>query len=317
MVFGTILRSFAGLLNYCFVNKYYLAGIAAFVIWGLFSFVLKPLSAYESVDILFYRVFAAAGFLLIYGHTMRYRKMKTNYHVFASLSKSVKKSTIILTLLGGALLTANWFVFIYVTNQISIKSAAYAYMICPILTTLLGFFVLKEKLQKHQWIAVAISFVSVFILAIHYPKDVLYSMIVAISYAFYLISQRKNNAIDKLAILTYQMLFASIILLFFYPKYSSPLPTQGVFYLLIGVMAIVFTILPLLLNLFAIEGLSSATVGILLYINPIMNFIVAVFFFKEKTSSFQILAYSLVLFSILVFNKHLFMKESKIIVDKK
>lgn len=37
--------------------KYYLAATTAFIIWGFFSFVLKPLSDYGSLDILFYRVF--------------------------------------------------------------------------------------------------------------------------------------------------------------------------------------------------------------------------------------------------------------------
>lgn len=301
---------FATFVKITGLNKYYWAAIAAFLIWGFFSFALKPLSDYQSVDILFYRVFAAATFLVVYGHTIRYKKMKENYLSFFSLEKTIQKRTLLLTLIGGALLTANWFVFIYVTNHISIKSAAYAYMICPILTTFLGFVVLKEKLFKHQWIAVVISMISVLILAINYPKDVLYSMIVAVSYAFYLISQRKNNAIDKLPILTYQMLFSSMILLLFYPKFSSPLPSESIFYILIAVIAIVFTILPLLLNLFAIEGLSSATVGILLYINPIMNFIVAVVFFKETTTVFQFLSYVLVLLSILIFNKHLLIKKS-------
>ena len=240
--------------------------------------------------------------------------MRDNYRVFNQLPSNLQKQTITLTFIGGALLTANWFVFIYVTNQISIKSAAYAYMICPILTTVLGFLILKEKLLKHQWWAVFISFTSVVILAVNYPKDVLYSMIVAVSYAFYLISQRKNVHIEKLPILTYQMMFASLILSFFYPTYSSELPSQITFYLLIVVIAVVFTIVPLLLNLFAIEGLSSATVGILLYINPIMNFIVAVLFFKEETSLWQIVSYGLVLISILVFNKHLFLKKDLTVV---
>jgi chloramphenicol-sensitive protein RarD len=297
------------------LNKYYLAAIGAFLIWGLFSFALKPLSGYQSLDILFYRVFCAAAILFFYGHVLRHKKMRDNYRVFNQLPSSLKKQTITLTFIGGALLTANWFVFIYVTNQISIKSAAYAYMICPILTTVLGFLVLKEKLLKHQWWAVFISFTSVVILAVNYPKDVLYSMIVAVSYAFYLISQRKNVHIEKLPILTYQMLFASLILGFFYPTYASELPSQMSFYLLIVVIAVVFTIVPLLLNLFAIEGLSSATVGILLYINPIMNFIVAVLFFKEETSLWQIVSYGLVLISILVFNKHLFSKKGLTVVE--
>lgn len=295
-------------------NSYYIAALSAFVIWGMFSFALKPLKGYQSMDILFYRVFFAAMILIVYSFFFNKNRMKANYQKFIALPKNEKLSTIKLTLFGGALLTANWFVFIFVINQISIKSAAYAYLVCPILTTLFAFIIIKEKLLKHQWFAVAISISSIVILAIYNFNDLMFSMIVAVSYALYLVSQRKNTNIDKLPILMFQMIFSAILLLPFYPYYSGPTPTQEVFYVLILVIAIVFTIVPLLLNLYAIEGLPSSTVGILLYINPILNFIVAVVYFNEKTYWYQWLSYTLVGVSILVFNKHILFKRKQEII---
>ena len=293
------------------IGSYYAAALAAFIIWGMFSFALKPLKNYASIDVLFYRVFAAATLLLIYAYVLKPKKMKRNYQNFIALNKKEKQKTILLTIAGAILLTVNWFIFIYVINQISIKAAAYAYLVCPILTTLFAYFILKEKLKNHQWIAVAISMISIILLAFFNFKDLMFSVIVAISYALYLVSQRKNIFIEKLPILTAQMVISSLILLPFYPAFSAPLPTQQLFYVLIIVIAIVFTILPLLLNLYAIEGLPSSTVGILLYINPILNFIVAVIYFNEKTYWYQWVSYSLVGLSILVFNKHLLHQKAK------
>jgi len=290
-------------------KSYYGAAIAAFSIWGLFSFALKPLKVYASIDILFYRVFFAASMLLFYAYILRSKKMKENHQRFNLLTVKQKKRTIYLTLFGGALLTGNWFVFIFVINQVSIKAAAYAYLVCPILTTLIAYFVLKEKLLKNQWVAIGISILSIIILAIYNFKDLLFSMIVAVSYSLYLVSQRKNIYVDKLPILTYQMVFSAFILLPFYPTFSAPLPTESLFYILIALIAVMFTIIPLLLNLYAIEGLPSATVGILLYLNPILNFVVAIIFFDEKTTFSQLVSYSLVALSIAVFNQHLFKKK--------
>ena len=39
------------------LKEYYSAAFLAFFIWGFFSFALKPLHNYPSLDILFYRVF--------------------------------------------------------------------------------------------------------------------------------------------------------------------------------------------------------------------------------------------------------------------
>jgi chloramphenicol-sensitive protein RarD len=64
-----------------------------------------------------------------------------------------------------------------------------------------------------------------------------------------------------------------------------------------------FTIIPLFLNLFALKGISSATVGILMYINPIINFAIALLYFKEQINGIQLFSYVLILISVVIFNK--------------
>ena len=39
--------------------KYFIAAFSAFFIWGFFSFALKPIQNYASLDILFYRLFGS------------------------------------------------------------------------------------------------------------------------------------------------------------------------------------------------------------------------------------------------------------------
>jgi chloramphenicol-sensitive protein RarD len=74
------------------------------------------------------------------------------------------------------------------------------------------------------------------------------------------------------------------------------------FFLQVLLLAVVFTILPLWLNLFALKGLNSSTMGILLYINPILNFIVAAIIFNEPTEMIQIIGYAAIFVSIVIFN---------------
>jgi chloramphenicol-sensitive protein RarD len=120
-----------------------------------------------------------------------------NLGILKNLSASERKRSLLLTLGGGALLTANWYFFIFAMNHISIKAAAYAYLICPIITTVLAYFFLKEKLKLHQWLAVLLSVVSCGILAFGHWVDLFYSLVVAFSYAFYLITQRKNVHLER------------------------------------------------------------------------------------------------------------------------
>lgn len=287
------------------VSKYYIAALSAFFLWGFFSLALKPLHNYASLDILFYRVFFCAILMLVYNFLFRRRVVKTTIKIFNRTTAAQKRKYILLTLLGGILLTANWFFFIYVMNHVSIKAASFAYLVCPIMTTVFAYFILHENLSRIQWLAVGISVFSCFLLSFNNLADIAYSLIVATTYALYLVSQRKNKGLDKFLVLTVQIVFSSIILLPFYPTFSGPVPSEFTFYALIGVIAVLFTIVPLYLNLYALQGVNSSTMGILLYINPLMNFLLAIFYYHEGINSLQLTAYGLIFVSILVFNaKH-------------
>ena len=285
--------------------KYYFAAFTSFLIWGFFSLALKPLQDFPSLDILFYRVFLSSIVMLLINLIFRRKTVKENALLFSNLKANDKKRIIFLTLGGSFLLIANWFVFIYVVNHVNVKAASLAYLICPILTTVFAFVILKEKLSKPQWIAVFISICSCFLLSLNHFQDIFYSLIVAASYALYLVSQRKNSEIDKFITLTIQLVFTALVILPFYPSFSGVIPTTPTFYIYLVVIVIVFTIVPLFLNLYALKGINSSTVGIMMYINPIINFLIAVFYYNEEVTTIQLISYFLILISIMVFNEKL------------
>jgi chloramphenicol-sensitive protein RarD len=162
--------------------------------------------------------------------------------------------------------------------------------------------ILKEKINYWQWFAVLLCVISCIILSYGNLKDLIYSVVIAFSFGLYLISQRRNNDFDKFLILTIQMVFATVILLPFYPNYGGKVPTEPLFYSLLLVIVVLFTIIPLFLNLYALKGLNSSTVGILMYTNPLIHFFLAIYYFKESVSVAQIISYSLIALSIVVFN---------------
>lgn len=285
------------------INKYYLSAFSAFVIWGFFSLVLKPLHQFPSLDILFYRVFYSTVLLLVISLVFRKTALKNDLEVWKKLDSKQRYKLGFMTILGGFLLITNWFLFIYAMNHVSLKSASFAYLICPILTTIFAFFILKEKLSKWQWFAVSLSVVSCFILSFGSIRDLIYSLVIAMTFAFYLISQRKNNQFDKFVILTVQLVIASIVILPFFPFYRGATPTESLFYIMLTLIVVLFTIIPLYLNLYALKGMNSSAVGILMYINPLINFLLAVFYFKEEIDLIQIISYSLILLSVIVFNE--------------
>jgi chloramphenicol-sensitive protein RarD len=283
-------------------SKHYTAAIASFVIWGFISFGLKPLHEYPSTDILFYRIFFCVGLMLFINLAFTRKKFIDAKKVYSGMPPTEKKKLILATAVSGLLLAANWFFFIYVMNHVSVKTASFAYLVCPILTTVLAFFILKEKLGREQWGAVALSVAGCVLLSMDAFQDIFYSLIVASTYALYLVIQKKITIIDRFLLLNIQLVIACLVLLPFFPSFSGPVPQEFKFYGYILIMAVVFTIIPLFLNLYALKAIKSSTVGILLYINPIIGFLLAAFYYGEEISAMQIIAYSLILISIFIFN---------------
>jgi chloramphenicol-sensitive protein RarD len=283
-------------------TKHYAAVVAASTIWGLFAFVLRPLTRWSPQDILFNRVFLSALLMILMALLFRRRAWVSDRRIFKGLSAADRRGVVLQALGGGFFLTGNWFCYIYVMNTVSIKAASMAYLVCPILTTTLAFFLGREVLTRRQWGAVWLSTAGCLVLAFGHLADLLYSMVIAVFYAFYLVTQRRNYGTDKLNLLTVQVVFSALLLLPFYPIYRGPVPTAALFYTLIAVIAIFFTIIPLVLSLYGLKRLSSSTVGIILYINPLMGFVIAVACYGERIDWQQALAYGVIVVSIFLFN---------------
>lgn len=284
------------------LTKYYIAAITAFAMWGFFSLVLKPLHEYPSLDILFYRVFLCALLMLLITFTVKRHVLLQNIQIFKSLPQQEKRRIALINTGSGLLLTGNWFLFIYVMNHISVKVASLAYLVCPIITTLIAYFLLKEKLNKQQWLAIGLSVVGCLLLSFNHLIDLVFSLAVGASYALYLVIQRKNTGLDKFLVLTFHIVFSAMLLLPFYPFFSGSLPTTIKFYTYVSIIAVFFTIVPLFLNLYALKGLTSSITGMLININPIIGFIIAITVYHEKVDLIQTVAYTTIFFSVIIFN---------------
>jgi chloramphenicol-sensitive protein RarD len=282
-------------------TTYTFAAVSAYIIWGFIAFPLKGLSTYPSTQILFYRILIAFLCLPILLIVFKRQTIADTIALYKASSQKSRSVAIIAAVAGSLLLTANWLFFIYVVNQVDLQTASFAYLICPILTAFLGYAILKEQLTQQQWLAVAISIISCVILGFDSLRNMAFSLLIALTYALYLISQRYVKTYDKMVLLTLQVSMAFLLISCLGQNFRGVTPTSTEFYGIVFVLSTVFTILPLFLNLYALKGLKSATVGILMYINPLVSFLVAFISFNEQVSIIQWLAYLLIFLSVLLF----------------
>lgn len=281
--------------------KYYVAAISAAVIWGFFAISLRHLKAYEPEQILYYRVFTSLG--VIWAVVLLQRKtVRQDLAHWKALPSAGKLKLLRLTLLAGVLITANWFTFIYAVNHVSLQSAAFAYMVCPLITALAGYLLLKEHLSAIKFAALGIALVSIALLARGSFTDVIWAVTIALFYAGYLIIQRVVRQFGRLTVLAIHLLVATLVLLPFFFTRFVPIPQTVDFWINILLIAVVFTIIPLFLTNYSLNGLPSSTLGIIIYVNPLVSFTVAICYFHEHIRIHQALAYSLLLIAVVVFN---------------
>lgn len=284
--------------------KYFLAGASSSIIWGFFSLSLRSIKDYPSLNILIFRVFTALLLTSLIIIIFRKASFKNDLNFIKSLTKKNRNQLLLKIFYSSVLVTLNWFAFIYVINHVSVQAGAFAYMVCPIITAVFAFIFLKEELSKIKWISIALCLVSIVMLGMGFITEVIYSVVIAALYAGYLIIQKRIEGLDKLNVLLVQLIISCVFILPFTFSESLVVPHDFHFWTQIVIISLVFTIIPLFLSLYALKGLPSSTMGVLIYLNPIVAFIVAFVYFDEAINLQKVIAYSILLVSVILFNKN-------------
>ncbi len=268
----------------------------------MFAIPLRNLREYSSEQILSHRTFISLvltwGFILLF----RKKQIRADVAYLKSESSASRKKILWLVLSGGLLLAINWLAFIYVVNHVNLKSAAFAYMVCPLITAVGGFFILKERLSRLKLMAFGVALMSILISAQGSLIDVLWSVFIAASFALYLIVQRVIVKLNKINLLGVQLAVISLLVLPVFLCQPQLFPIELHFWVNVFVISLLFTVIPLLLSSYSLIGLPSSTFGIIIYLNPIIAFATAFLYFDEGIRKEQLYAYSLLFASVIVFN---------------
>lgn len=254
------------------------------------------------MQILVFRILCSLLITIGISLLIRRKIFKKDVEYLESLEKSERKKLLLRILYSSMFVTANWFAFIYVINHVSVQAGAFAYMVCPIITAVFAFIFLKEKLSVIKWVSIALCFLSIAFLSLGFVTEVIYSVIIATLYAGYLMLQKRIEGLDKLNVLMLQLLISSVFILPFASIEHVTFTTDLNFWIQIVIISVFFTIIPLFLSLYALIGMPSSTMGILIYINPIVAFMVAFFYFDENSTVQKMIAYLILLVSVILFN---------------
>src|SRR5690606_35262724 len=113
--------------------KYFSAAFFAAALWGFMSIPLREIKEWPAEDILYYRIFVSTILIWPFIFIFRKRQLTAANRYMQTGTPTIRKRLIGLTFVASLLIMANWFTFIYAVNHVSIQSAAFAYLVCPLI----------------------------------------------------------------------------------------------------------------------------------------------------------------------------------------
>lgn len=275
-----------------------LYGFGAYWLWGLLPLYFVALHPASPLEILANRV---AWTLIFCGLLI------TVTRSWPVLLGAIKDRSVMgpLTIAGG-LIGLNWLTYIYGVTSGQTVEASLGYFISPLVSVLLGVFVLRETLRPLQWAALGMGFVAVMVLAVSYGKPPWIALTLAMSFGFYgLVKKRIGTRADAITSLTVETIVlappAGAIMLVLGTIGTATLASHGASHFWLLAASGIVTAVPLLLFGVSARRLPMTTSGLLQYLLPVLQFIVAVSFLHEAMTLDRWIGFGVVWLALLVF----------------
>ena len=266
-----------------------LAVTATYIGWGLLSLFWNLLSEVSSVYILAQRIIWSmvfmAFFMILTGKT---GEIKELFHQRRSLG---------ISFLAGIFITVNWGVYIYAINSGHVLDASLGYFIEPIIVSVIGMIIFKERLSKWEKITFVFSVISlVYMIAVTKIIPFL-ALIIAGSFAVYGAIKKQISLTAHTSLFAETLLMTPFALAF---TVFADLNGSGSYGVLHGVSLIllplcgIVTSVPLLLFNIGVKKIPYYFSGILMYINPTLQFLLGLFYFHEAFDLHRFIAFLII-----------------------
>jgi chloramphenicol-sensitive protein RarD len=262
----------------------FLYGLAAYGLWGVMPIYFKWLQAVPSIDIVAHRIVWSLLVLVL---------LVTIARAWDQVRAAVRSRKVLAMLLVTAVLIGtNWLLYVYAINSGHILAGSLGYYLNPLANILLGRFILKERLSKVQWAAVGIAAAGIAVLAAGALGTLWISLTLCFSFATYGLL-RKIIHVESLAGLTIEttLLFPIALgWLLLGGAIGQPMGSGGQETALLVAAGVVSTV-PLLCFTAAARRLAYSTVGMLQFIAPTLQFLLAVAVYDEPFTTAHAIAF--------------------------
>lgn len=280
------------------MNKHTLSATASYVIWGFLTIYWKQLSSVDSIYTLCSRIVWAAitiFFILLFNHKFdKVKEVMRDKKMFTRLA------------FAGVFISLNWGGFIWCVANDHILDASLAYFMSPLLSIIVGGVIFKEKLGKVRWLAVATAAFGIAYQMIAGGAFPYVSILLALTFAAYS-TVKKGLQLDSDVSIFIEtivvMPIALFVIIYMELNGTGAFATNALVgwrYIFLPLAGIV-TFIPLALYSFGIKEMPLSLAGILMFINPTLQFLVGAVLYGEPLTQPQAVTFFFVWLAIAIF----------------
>lgn len=274
------------------------AAVGSYTIWGLFPAFWALMAPAGAIEVLAHRIAWMALVMIVVTTLMR---------SWRALGVMTARHWA-MTSTAGLLIALNWGVFILAVLSGHVVEAALGYFMTPLVNVLLGVVVLHERLRAVQWVAVALAVGAVVVIAVENGSPPWISLVLAVSFGFYGLIKR-TVPLEAMAGLTAESLalapVAVGVVVWFEVTGAGTFTSLGVGHAALLVVGGPVTAIPLLLYAVAARRVPLSVLGVLLYLNPTLQFLWGVLVVGEAMPAGRWIGFVLVWVALVVFTADL------------
>ncbi len=269
-------------------TKGVLFGLSAYTLWGSFPLFFALFEGVPAFEVLTHRIIWSCVFLALVISVLR----RWN-PVVAALGQPRRLGRV----LGCAVLIAlNWGIYIYAVETRHVLQASLGYFLTPLINVALGMIVLRERMERAQGVAVVVAAVAIVVQMVMLGSLPWITLALAFSFGMYglLRKQVELDGLSGLFVETLLLLPLGLLVLggMLWSDVSHFLDEPRLTALLVA--SGVVTAVPLLAFAGAARRLRLATVGFLMYINPTLQFFIALLVFDEPLNRVQLISFVMI-----------------------
>lgn len=274
-----------------------IAGILTFGTWGLLPLYLKQLADMPPPEVLANRVVWSVVTMVALMALMR---------GWANVRAVAANRRAILTLLGTAsLISVNWLIYIYAISSNQILQASMGYFINPLISVLFGFVFLRETMTRRQWVAVGFAAVGVTFLVVRLGEVPVIALSLAMTFATYGLL-RKTIGVDGISgMFIESLMIGPAALGFMIWQDSQGIGTfgnQGIGRDAMLMLGGPLTAVPLVLFGIAVRRVRLSTIGLMQYIAPSGQFLLATQLYDEPFTATHAWAFSCIWIGLAIYS---------------